>query len=123
MDEVPTTARPRRLELRGGGHVEVRRLRRSVRDKLLQVAQVKEGDAGSAARFLQLVVRTAVVGAQGLTDPDTGQEVPYSTERHPALGRIASEQVYDALQDDKDLERIAAEAMPEAGITEAQAGN
>jgi hypothetical protein len=111
------------VELSNGGTVQVRRIKRTTRDRLLAVAGVKGDDSAAAAQFLQLIVRTAVVGAEGLTNADTEQPYQFKTVRHPQLGNIADEALYDAVPSDKDLAAISQAAMPDSKLSEGQQGN
>ena len=120
---VPTTISPTRVELSNGAVVLVRKIKRTTRDKLLALAGVKGDDPAAAAAFLQLIVRTAVVGSEGLVHADTGQPYEFKLSRHAQLGTIAEEALYDAVPSDNDLATIAAAAMPESKLSEGQAGN
>lgn len=111
---IPTMANPKRVELKRGGAVLVRRATRSMRDKLLRVAEVKEGDAGSMAYFAQLAFRWGVVGvdAAELRNPETGESVKFERKGFAGLGNVATEEVYNAITEDEDLGKIIGEVVP-----------
>lgn len=126
---IPTLHSPKRVALKRGGHVLIRRATRSQRDKLLRVAEVREGDAGSLALFCQLAFRWGVVGVEGVTmeNPETGEPVKYHRTGYAGLGNIATEDVYNAIDDEDDLAKIIGEIVPQGedggALSEEQLGN
>lgn len=115
-ETIPTMANPKRIPLKGGGFALVRRATRGMRDKLLRVAEVKEGDAASMAYFGQLAFRWGVVGIEeaDLKNPETGEPVKFGRRALAGLGNIATEDVYNAIGDDEDLSKIIVEVVPQS---------
>lgn len=90
---IPTTARTQRFEIIGRGELHVRRISRSVLEKLMDAAGLKFGDVASSARFARLVFCYAVVDS-------TIDGQPHTTESRPGLGAIAHVSIYDAVDDE-----------------------
>lgn len=98
----------KRVELAGGGAAYVRRLRNSEISKVANAAGEVSARGQLAVQTLmgELTLRLCLVGAEGLKDQATGQDVEFKTDRHPVLGPIAAVAVYDAL-DSKGMESIS----------------
>jgi hypothetical protein len=121
--EIPTTERTEIVGLECGGRAYVRRLRRSMRNDVARVAGLTY-DIASSNMFAELACRLVMTGVENLTDGDVA--VPYRTESHPVLGRMASRDVFDAITD-ADVQailRVAGAASGAAsGVDESSSGN
>lgn len=90
---IPTTEKTQRIPAGEAGFLLVRRIPRSQVERIMDAAGLKFGDAGSAVRFARLVFCFAVVDGEVAG-------VSFAQQKHPTLGRIACNELYDAVDDD-----------------------
>ncbi|MFZ2875477.1 MAG: hypothetical protein WAZ94_13470 [Phycisphaerales bacterium] len=120
---VPVAAEIRRMVLPGRGVLLLRRMRRSVEVRCMELAGLNLENLGTVLRYSQLVFQWGVVGAEHLADAETLASVPYATETVPGLpGTVASTAVFDAVTAE-DV-RSAVEWITNGGeLPEAYRGN
>ncbi len=126
---IPTESNPERVKL-GDGVLLVRRATRSMRDKIMAAAGYSAEITASGAVLTQYAIRWAIVGVEGveLTSPETGSAVEFKRSPMAGIGRVATEAVYDALDQvegfDDAAERIVQIAIGDgASLSEGQRGN
>jgi len=102
--------------------VSVRRIRDSERNRIAQAAGYVAGQTHTAMMFGELLLRSAIVGAERMTDADDGTAVPFKTVSHPALGQIAAAEIYNALGEE-DVSLITDAYAGKTNLAEEQAKN
>ena len=95
---------PAVVTLRSGATLRVRRMRHSANARLQIAAGLNETNLGTEELYRQLQARWAIVDADGLLDPDTGEPVAFTLQACDGLKeRIAPEAVLDAMSGDDVL--------------------
>lgn len=97
MDPIATAAHPRRVTFDDGSHVLVRRVRTTIDTRIKGLVKLTDGDLASEQAYFVLLARYAIVGSEGLKAFETGEPLGFSADPHPVLGRIASEDIVDAV--------------------------
>jgi hypothetical protein len=112
--KIPTLNEPERMDLEGGGHLLVRRVRRSVVTKIIRDVDAADTSAMSdseAALFTMRLFQAGVVGGEGVVDHETGDAVKVGFDQHPVIGRICADAIYDAVTE-QDAVRVIRIASP-----------
>lgn len=117
-ETVPTARRTERVVIDGGkGALLIRRAKKTDVAEIMRVAGLTAGDTASDMRFTMMMFRWAVVDAQGVIDAETGEAAECGPVRHPVLGMIANEAVYNAVTNEVVLAvfffAMSGRALPE----------
>lgn len=110
--KVPTTAEQKAIKTEKLGVLRVRRVSRSQFTTILGAIGYN-GEAHSKAALAQTLVQWAITGR------DDGE---METKRHPVLGKMASDAIYDALSDEEAV-AIFQYAHEGTELPEAMRGN
>ena len=102
--------------------VFVRKEKRSDQVRIMRAVGVAEGSASDQVAYASLRVRWSIVGAENFTDANSLKTVLFTQIIHPTLGQIASEAVFDALND-ADFALVFAASDPASKATEPLKGN
>lgn len=110
------------IDCKGGGTLQVRRIRRTERQRIASAIGLAAGVTGTELKFQEVCFRAAVVKAEGVNHPETGADV-CSLRRVSERGidDLASPDLYDAVQQ-ADIEAALRHALGD-WPDEAQQGN
>jgi hypothetical protein len=107
MSELAATGGPVSVNVSNGGIVSVRRVPRSVRNAITRAVGFVAGETHTEIALGEMAARYAIVGATDLRN-ESGELVPFTTQRVSGLGEVCSLDVYNCLTDKDELKILDA---------------